>query len=209
MAVHFLPLFPLNLVVYPNEKLKLHVFEPRYQQLVSECQKQQSTFGIPTYIEGKVKEFGTEMRLVNIEHIHPNGEMDIVTRGIRVFRLTSFEKQATGKLYPGGNVEFQPNVEDNDSLLHLEIQEQLKLLYNALNVKPKIRPDFNSFEIAHNIGFSIEQEYELFQISKESERQSKILAHLKEIVPVVVQTEQIKAKVQMNGHFKNLNILDL
>ncbi len=69
MTIHFLPLFPLSLVVYPNEKLKLHVFEPRYLQLVNECKEQQNTFGIPTYSDGKVKEFGTEMRLVGIEYI--------------------------------------------------------------------------------------------------------------------------------------------
>ncbi len=209
MDANFIPLFPLNLVVFPNEKLNLHVFEPRYKQLVQECDQQKTTFGIPVYLDGKVKEYGTEMRLIAIERIYPNGEMDVSTKGIRPFQLKSFKKQATGKLYPGGVAIFQENEFATDIASKIQIREQLILLYEALKVKQTIHDDFNSFEIAHNIGFSTEQEYELLKINKESERLFKILEHLKEIVPVVIRTEKIKEKVQMNGHFKNLNILDL
>ena len=47
----YLPLFPLRIVVFPGEKLNLHVFEPRYKQLVLECVAEEKTFGIPTYIQ--------------------------------------------------------------------------------------------------------------------------------------------------------------
>lgn len=209
MNANLLPLFPLNLVVFPKEKLNLYVFEPRYKQLIQECDEQKTTFGIPVYIDGKVKEYGTEIRLIAIEKIHPNGEMNIKTQGIRPFRLKSFEKQTKEKLYAAGEVVFQENVEDNDFSSRLQIKEQLILLYETLKVKQSIKDDFRSFEVAHNIGFSIEQEYELLKIKTESERLLKILEHLKNIVPTVIRTERIKEKVKMNGYFKNLNILDL
>ncbi len=209
MNNYLLPLFPLNLVVFPNEKLKLHVFEPRYKQMMQECQEQKSTFGIPVYVDGTVKEYGTEMELISIEKIYPGGEMDIVTKGIRTFSLSTFNKKAANKLYASGEVIFRENIDDGDSSLILQIRQQLVALYEVLKVDQAIKHDFNSFEIAHNIGFSIEQEYELLQIVKESERQMKILEHLEEIVPVIVETEKIKKKVQMNGYFRNFNILDL
>jgi ATP-dependent Lon protease len=46
-----LPLFPLNLVVFPHEKLNLHIFEPRYRQLVRDCLEQNLTFGIPPFLD--------------------------------------------------------------------------------------------------------------------------------------------------------------
>jgi len=209
MNTYQLPLFPLNLVVFPDEKLKLHVFEPRYKQMMQECQEQKTTFGIPVYVDGKVKEYGTEMQLIAIEKVYSNGEMDIVTKGIRAFSLSSFNKKAIDKLYPSGEVVFRGNIDNGDSSLTLQIREQLVALYEVLKVDQTPKHDFNSFEVAHNIGFSIEQEYELLQITQESERQMKVLKHLQEIVPVIVETEKIKKKVQMNGYFRNFNILDL
>lgn len=209
MNTHLLPLFPLNLVVFPNEKLKLHVFEPRYKQMMQECQEQQHTFGIPVYVDGTVKEYGTEMELLSIEKVYSGGEMDIVTKGIRVFSLNKFNKKTVNKLYPSGDVVFRANIEDSNPSLTLQIRKQLIALYKILKVNQTIKHDFNSFEVAHNIGFSIEQEYELLQIVKESERQINVLKHLEEIVPVIVETEKIKKKVQMNGYFRNFNILDL
>ncbi|MEO1628994.1 MAG: LON peptidase substrate-binding domain-containing protein, partial [Bacteroidota bacterium] len=44
------PLFPLKLVVYPGEQLNLHIFEPRYKQLIRECEQNKVTFGIPAFI---------------------------------------------------------------------------------------------------------------------------------------------------------------
>ncbi|MFK7906538.1 MAG: LON peptidase substrate-binding domain-containing protein [Chitinophagales bacterium] len=209
MKTYPLPLFPLNLVVFPDEKLKLHVFEPRYKQMMKECQEQKKTFGIPVYVDGKVKEYGTEMQLIAIEKVYSGGEMDIVTKGIRAFSLSSFTKKAPNKLYAFGEVAFRQNIDDGDSSLTLQIREQLLALYEVLKVDQTPKHGFSSFEVAHNIGFSIEQEYELLQITKESERQIKILKHLQEIVPVIVETEKIKKKVQMNGYFRNFNILDL
>ena len=64
-----LPLFPLQLVVYPGEKLNLHIFEPRYKQLIQECQEQGTTFGIPAFIDSEIMSIGTEIELLKIEKI--------------------------------------------------------------------------------------------------------------------------------------------
>ncbi|MCL4691877.1 MAG: peptidase, partial [Candidatus Hydrogenedentes bacterium] len=100
----FLPLFPLQLVVFPGEKLKLHIFEPRYKQLVGECQGEGITFGIPAYLEGRVAEFGTEMRLLNIFRTYENGEKDVLVEGVAAFQLLRFQRAIPDKLYSGGDV---------------------------------------------------------------------------------------------------------
>src|ERR1700741_1223533 len=84
---NFIPIFPLGIVVYPGENLNLHIFEPRYKQLISECHTSKKPFGIPTVIEGKVQDNGALVEIIELSAVHENGEMDIKTQGVRVFRI--------------------------------------------------------------------------------------------------------------------------
>ncbi|MEI2755888.1 MAG: LON peptidase substrate-binding domain-containing protein [Chitinophagaceae bacterium] len=78
---NFIPIFPLGVVVYPGEKLNLHVFEPRYKQLIVECHNQKKLFGIPVVINNKLKEYGSLVEISELSKIFDNGEMDIKTTG--------------------------------------------------------------------------------------------------------------------------------
>ena len=78
IVTNFIPIFPLGIVVYPGENLNLHIFEPRYKQLIKECSDQKKPFGIPTVIESKVQDFGSLVEIVEITKVHDNGEMDIM-----------------------------------------------------------------------------------------------------------------------------------
>ncbi len=202
-----LPLFPLNIVAYPGERVNIHIFEPRYKQLVKECMDEGSTFGIPVYIKNGVSDYGTEMRVISIEKEYAQGEMDIKTEGIQVFRVHEFFTRLQNKLYPGGQVESLENVEDADIVLNQKIREQLGILYEALKITKPL--DFvSTFEIAHHIGLNLEQEYALLRQKHESARQQMILEHLERVVPVIIETERLKEKIRLNGHFKNFDPLE-
>ena len=84
---NFIPIFPLSIVVYPGENLNLHIFESRYKQLINECYSEKKSFGIPTVINDKVSEMGTLMNIEEIVSTSENGEMDIKTKGVSVFRI--------------------------------------------------------------------------------------------------------------------------
>ena len=204
---NYIPLFPLSIVVYPNEKLNLHIFEPRYKQLINDCVEAGTPFGIPTFIQNKVGVYGTLMEIIQVEKTHTNGEMDIRTKGTGIFKIINFEKMAPSKLYAGGEVE---NVEINyqdDVITKLKIKELLEQLYTSLGMEKlftDLLEDFKSYDIAHHIGLNTEQEYALLQLSSEIERQEVILLHLQQVVPIIKATEQLKELVKQNGHFKNL-----
>lgn len=208
MESKFLPLFPLNLVAYPGEQIKLHIFEPRYRQLVTEAVVKQTTFGIPTHINKKVGSFGTEVWVASVANYYPEGEMDIVAEGLHVFELKQFNPVVEGKLYSGGEVVLPDNPDNGQIIDELNIQNLIEQLYKALNIK-KTFDNYKSYNIAHHIGLSMEQEYALLQIFGEHERQQFILSHLQELVPRVIEIERLKLKVQMNGYFKNYKPLDL
>lgn len=203
----FLPLFPLKLVIYPTEVLKLHIFEPRYKQLISECENKQKNFGIPTYLNHKIEDHGTEVKLLSIDRRYANGELDLTVEGLKVFKIHHFEARANNRLYPAGEIKLLDNIEESSPLLNGKIVEQLEKLYVALGIKKRLKL-LNSFDLAHHVGLTVEQEYELLKIKKEMDRQQFILSHLQQIVPVVIQTEELKFKIKMNGHFKHLNPLN-
>ncbi|WP_192820998.1 LON peptidase substrate-binding domain-containing protein [Rufibacter sp. LB8] len=203
----FLPLFPLNLVVFPGEKLNLHIFEPRYKQLITECQANGTTFGIPVVLDHGIGEYGTEIKLISVENTYSGGEMDIKTKGLGIFKLKEFHKQMPGRLYAGGEVEDLHLFEDEDVTMRAQVTELLLQLYKALGIKNlmlNLPPNFKSYDVAHHLGFSIDQEYKLLQCLKESERMAQIHAHLTQILPVVLETERLKERVKLNGHFKSL-----
>src|SRR3982751_525693 len=99
---NFIPIFPLGIVVYPGESVNLHIFEPRYKQLVNECHAEDKPFGIPAIIDNKLNEMGT---------MDENGEMDIKTQGVRVFRVLEMIKTIPDKLFSGAIVNYPENVE--------------------------------------------------------------------------------------------------
>ena len=203
----YLPMFPLNIVVFPNEKLNLHIFEPRYKQLVLDCVENEKTFGIPTYIQGGVGVYGTEVEILSIEKKYDNGEMDIRTKGLHIFKIRNFDKMAPGRLYAGGEVEMLQNGTEEDIVTKVKIRELLEQLYETLglgNLYLELPEDFTSYDIGHQLGLNLEQEYALLQLASEADRQELILLHLQHIMPLLLETEKLKERVRLNGHFKNL-----
>ena len=117
-----LPLFPLNLVVFPNEELNLHIFEPRYKQLINDCLREKTTFGIPSHVVNKI-EFGTEVEITEVAKTYEDGRMDIKTKGLRTFKVINFQNPWQNKDYAGGTVELLETVKDEDPQLKIEILE--------------------------------------------------------------------------------------
>jgi uncharacterized protein len=72
---NFIPIFPLGIVVYPGENLNLHIFEPRYKQLINESAATQKPFGIPTVIGNKMQEYGSMVTVAEITKLYDNGEI--------------------------------------------------------------------------------------------------------------------------------------
>lgn len=207
MQTVFLPLFPLRLVAYPGEELNLHIFEPRYKQLVNECEAKGTTFGIPAYINDQVQSIGTEIELVSVDKRYPKGEMDIRTRGIGLFKIKEFFAQVENRLYTGAEVERLTFDTQGDFLKNEKILEYLGELYNILQIRkslPENTTAFHTYDIGHLVGFSLQQEYEMLCLPSEQSRQDFMLKHMERLLPTAREMEELRRKVQMNGHFKNI-----
>lgn len=200
----YLPLFPLNLVAYPGEKINLHIFEPRYRQLIGECLDNRTTFGIPAYVNNSLPGYGTEMQVTELVTRYDDGRMDIRTRGLRVFRLLDFENPAPDKLYAHGHVHFYLKP-DKPLFISPQLIDLVEKLYGIFKTEPPFDADSPqpfSYQIAHGVGLPLEGEYELLTLETESERQEFLLEHLQEVLPVVENMERTKERIRMNGDFR-------
>jgi Lon protease-like protein len=160
---NFIPIFPLAIVVYPGEQLNLHIFEPRYKQLINECHKEKKLFGIPSVIENQMQDFGTLVKITEISKIHDNGEMDIKTEGDQVFRVLEVIKEVPDKLYSGAIVNYPANNSQGSSELMRRVVNSIRELYKLLKVKKEfVKKDIelNSYDVAHHVGLSLQEEYE-------------------------------------------------
>ena len=202
----FLPLFPLKMVVFPGEEINLHVFEPRYKQLIRECEENGVTFGIPAFINDKIMELGTELKLLSIEKRYENGELDIKTAAIGLFRIDEYYTIAPQKLYAGADIIRLQEEDEREPTLNNKILVELKELFRILGIDKKLPETAEAFvtrDIAHHVGFSIEQEYEFLCLTSELKRQHYIFDHLDRLIPIVREMERLRLKAQLNGHFKN------
>ena len=208
---NFIPIFPLAIVVYPGEQLNLHIFEPRYRQLINECFATKKPFGIPAVIDDKINEMGTLVQVTAISQVYEDGIMDIKTEGLQVFRILETIHELPDKLYSGAIVNYPDNDERGNRMLMNGIVKGIKELHKLLNIEKKfVKPDEElwSYDVAHHAGMSLQEEYELLELMHESQRQEYLKRHLTKVIPVLAEMEILKEKVKLNGHFKNLKGLD-
>jgi Lon protease-like protein len=206
-VTNFIPIFPLGIVVYPEENLNLHIFEPRYKQLITECSEQKKPFGIPTVLENKMQDNGSLVSIIEISKVHDNGEIDIKTKGERVFRILEVIRNVPDKLYSGAIVNYPDTYERGNIELMRKVMAGIRDLHRLLKVTKEFnKPDeeIRCYEVAHHIGLSLEEEYELLGLLDERQRQEYLKRHLTKMIPMVAGLEQLKEKIKLNGHFKNL-----
>ncbi len=209
---NFTPIFPLNIVVFPGEQVNLHIFEPRYKQLVKECFSDAKPFGIPTVINDKIGELGTLVKVQEIVKTYDNEEMDIRIKGVSVFRILEIIKRIPDKLYSGAIVNYPPTNENGKPELMKKVLSLIREMHTILNItKPFLKPDeeLAVFDIAHHAGLSIEEETELLGLFYEIQRQEYLKRHLNRIITVLRKMEALKEKIKQNGHFKNPGSLNL
>lgn len=204
---NFIPIFPLSIVVYPGEQLNLHIFEPRYKQLIKECFDAKKPFGIPTVLENKVGEMGTLVEIVEISNTYEDGKMDIRTIGLQTFKILEIVREIPEKLYSGAIVNYPRISTKGSASLMKKVLQGIRDIHASLNVtKDFKKPDSEllSYDVAHHAGMSLQDEYYLLELEEELHRQEFLKRHLSKVTPVMEEMDLLKNKIKLNGHFKNL-----
>ena len=205
---NFIPIFPLSIVAYPGEALNLHIFEPRYKQLINDCFAAKKPFGIPTVIKDKVSEMGTLMQITEMSKVYEDGKMDIKTEGKEIFRILEVVNELPEKSYIGAIVNYPENNMNGKKLLMHRLINTIRELHRLLKISKEFKKqdaELVSYDIAHHAGLSIQQEYELLALMHEAQRQEYLKRHLANVLPLLSEMETLKEKIKLNGHFRELS----
>jgi len=163
---------------------------------------------MPVVINNKMQELGTLLEIIEITKKYENGEMDIKTKGTKVFRVLEVIDSVPEKLYSGAIVNYPPNHEHGKRLLMNKVLKGIEQLHELLKVEKRLQKNQEelwSYDVAHSVGLTLEEEYELLTLMNELQRQEYLKRHLQKVIPVVAEMESLKTKIKMNGHFKNIS----
>ncbi len=204
-SIDSLPLFPLNLVLYPGEQLPLHIFEERYKDLTQYCLDHDVPFGIVRAKDEGVVEVGTTARIQEVVTRYEDERMDIVVEGEERFRLLEIHDE---KSYYTADVAL---LEEGESSVDLDLKERvitqhMKLLELAgRTVRPDLYKDveYLSYVLAQNAALEEDQKQELLELSTENERIRYLIRHFETLIPRVEKKEDVHRRIRSNGHFKD------
>lgn len=101
-----IPMFPLAILPIPGELVPLHIFEPRYRQLLQDLEASDMAFGVYFSHEVNSRKVGALMRLESVLKRYPTGESDIIVKCLDNFTLDKLQKTFQHKMYPAGDVSF-------------------------------------------------------------------------------------------------------
>lgn len=201
MSSRLIPLFPLNVVVFPRTRLPLHIFEERYKQMVGEAMRDDSEFGIVLAREDGIVNAGCTVAVEKVLEMYPDGRMDILATGKRRFEITALNEE---KAYLQGEVQF---FDDEDFAPPAEDVRAAALeQYKALDALPVSRdhltPDLAdpqlSFQLAQAVP-DLDFLNGLLRQRSETSRLRALTAFLEEYVPKQRTIERMKHLAPTNG----------
>jgi Lon protease-like protein len=197
--VDALGLFPLEIVLLPGELVPLHIFEPRYRELIGECLDEDGEFGLLFADDRGVRELGTRARVVEVVERFDDGRLSIVVAGGERFRVL---ERTSGRTYQTAEVE---SVEDDQDELVPEEVERVRRLYRRVAEIAGSEPDELgdeqlSFGVAARIDFGPEMKQRLLELRSEQAR-LRLLARLLETAEEALsQVAARRRRAQSNGN---------
>ncbi|MDG1099862.1 MAG: LON peptidase substrate-binding domain-containing protein [Saprospiraceae bacterium] len=202
-----IPAFPLSIIAFPGETIKLHIFESRYRQMFGEIEERNTTFALIPYYENRKNTVGTEMKLIRIIEKYDDGKLDIEVEAIAPLEVHKLLSKYPNRLYPGAEVSRLPWNDEMDRLSNPDLILAIHKLYsimNISNVNIKDSSAFRTHQLAHKVGFNLDQELEFVKISTEEDRQTYMLNHLMRLLPIAEEMKTLRKRAEMNGHIQNL-----
>lgn len=198
-----IPIFPLNVVLFPSSRLPLHIFEDRYKKLIERCLNEQGEFGINLIEGNRLREVGCTARILEVVQRFDDGRSDIIIEGIARYRMKAMQQHADGYLV--ASVEW---IDEDDELPdQLLMQRAADLISSVVDVLfPDARLAFSSherlsaFRIAEKSGMELSERQEILEMDSERERLTRLVAHLENLLPKIQDFEYMRRLIHNDGY---------
>jgi Lon protease-like protein len=200
--VSLLPLFPLDLVLFPGTPLPLHIFEPRYREMITECLDQKMSFGVVRAKEEGVAEIGCTAEIITVTRKYPDGRMDIVTEGRERFEVMQVNQERS---FLQAEVLYLQDAPDQASAE--EIAQAVKLQGEIFELagsssanSSEIAGSQLSFSLVGPLPLDLDFKQTLLGLKSEAERLQAVISYFEAILPNLRRTMRIRQKAGGNGH---------
>jgi Lon protease-like protein len=197
-------LFPLGLVLLPTEQVPLHIFEPRYRELIGECLDQEEPFGLVFADDDGLRRVGTLASVVEVTDRFDDGRLNVVVEGgdrFRLVELTEGRSFHTGTIEPLGDVENDPpSAEEVERAT--AVFSRLVQLTGAEVEPPDVESEQPSFSIAARFELAPDLKLELLEETSERQRLVRLCEILESAAASVERQREIGELAQTNGHAK-------
>jgi Lon protease-like protein len=218
-GIRHLPLFPLPLVLLPNELLPLHIFEPRYRQMLKDVGLERNIFGVSFHNQEETltdkppaDSIGCAAEVREIQNL-PDGRSNILAVGVMRYRLLDYVE--TGDPYFVGDVEFFEDDAEDGRLLNPLADEVFRLFKRIAKAAhklsgergrfpeiPQAEPQALSFLVTAAFNLEPQMKYKMVEMRSTSERLERLREILKQTVGKMEENADIHKISQSNGHSK-------
>lgn len=195
-----LPLFPLDVVLLPGTALPLHIFEPRYKEMIGECLTNEAPFGVVRAHDQGIAEIGCTAEITEVTKTYPDGRLDILTHGRQRFEVLQLERERS---FLRGEILIVPD-EPGDADAHEQeraFTAHKEILALAGTGAQAFSPEHPlSFQLAGSLPLDLDFKQKLLSILSERERIHELAAYLEKIVPGLRRAARAREKAGGNGH---------
>jgi Lon protease-like protein len=210
MEEMLLPLFPLELVLVPEETLPLHIFEDRYREMIGECLRAKASgtgrqdFGIVLAKEQEISNLGCTAQIVSVTRRYDDGRMDILTVGKRRFEILLTNEE---KSYLRASVEFfddegpdTPGKTEAENAIRL-FQRVMQGLRQVSQMPVQLPPPYRylSFRLAAGLPLALEFKQNLLSLRNEPERLELMAQSMRQLIHQLEVVLEARKKAGGNG----------
>lgn len=197
-----LPLFPLDLVLFPGTHLPLHVFEPRYKEMVSECLDRKISFGVVRAKEEGVAEIGCTAEIITVTKKYPDGRMDIATEGRERFEVMQINQERAFLQAEVLYLQDEPSKATRDEVAQaIKLRDEIIELAGSPSPNaPEIEELQLSFKLVAPLPLDLDFKQTLLGMKSEAERMQSIISYFEAILPNLRRRVRVRQKAGGNGH---------
>jgi Lon protease-like protein len=200
-----LGLFPLNLVLLPGEHAPLHIFEPRYKELIGECLEEGREFGLVLADDQGMRDVGTRAGVIEVLERFADGRLNVVVEGrdrFRLLQLTAGRPFATAEVSDIDDEGEDPTEEEVERCL--AAYERVVSAADAELEDLDMDADSIAFQIAARVDFGTEVKQGLLELRSERERVIRLAPMLDRAADAVERDREIRERASSNGRVEPL-----
>jgi len=198
--VPLLPLFPLEIVVFPGAPLPLHIFEPRYKEMIGECLSQNRAFGMVRAKENAVSAIGCSASILEVVKKYEDGRLDIAAEGIQRFEIIQVNQERSFLQADVNFFDDEPSTTSkgaSDTVIQLHEQ-----LFAVMGQTIEVDRDaaFLSFRLAQDLPVDLDFKQTLLEMKSEAERIELLTEYYQATIPKIENSLRVRQRASGNGH---------